>query len=195
MAPRTEAYIPIEQSLVVGGELVIRTSGDPYDVLPQVKAAVFATLPDVPLRNVRTMDELIATRVAQRKVSMLLLGLFGVLGLVIAAIGIYGVMTHLVSRRAREIGVRMALGATRASVMRTVLFNASVLIVSGLVVGGVGAWWLSAAARTFLFGVEATDPRAFAAAFLLLALAGLAASAVPARRAACVDPLVALRAE
>jgi putative ABC transport system permease protein len=194
-APRAEAYIPMEQSLVVGSELVIRTSGDPYDVLPQVKAAVFAVLPDVPLRNVRTMDQLIATRVAQRKVSMLLLGLFGLVGLVISAIGIYGVMSYLVSQRAREIGVRMALGATRANVMRMVLRNACVLVVSGLILGGVGAWSLSAAARTFLFGIEATDPRAFAAACLLLALAALVASAIPARRAASVDPMVALRAE
>jgi putative ABC transport system permease protein len=195
MAPRTEAYIPMEQSLVVGSELVIRTSGNPYDVLPQVKAAVFAVLPDVPLRNIRTMDELIAMRVAQRKVSMLLLGLFGLLGLVISAIGIYGVMAYLVSQRAREIGVRMALGATRANVMRMVLLNAGVLVLSGLILGGVGAWYLSAAARTFLFSIEATDPRAFAAAFLLLALAALVASGIPARRAASVDPMVALRAE
>ena len=195
MTPRTEAYIPMEQSVVVGSELVIRTSGNPYDVLPQVKAAVFAVMPDVPLRNIRTMDELIAIRLAQRKVSMLLLGLFGLLGLVISAIGIYGVMAYLVSQRAREIGVRMALGATRADVMRMVLLNACVLVASGLTLGGVGAWYLSAAARTFLFGIEATDPRAFAAAFLLLALAALAASAIPARRAASVDPMVALRAE
>ena len=195
MAPRNEAYIPMEQSVVLGSELVIRTDGNPYDVLPQVKAAVFAVLPDVPLRNIRTMDELIATRVAQRKVSMLLLGLFGVLGLVISSIGIYGVMAYLVSQRAREIGVRMALGATRADVMRMVLRHACVLVVSGLILGGVGAWYLSAAARTFLFSIEATDPRAFAAAFLLLALAALAASAIPARRAASADPMVALRAE
>jgi putative ABC transport system permease protein len=195
MAPRTEAYIPMEQSLVVGSEVVIRTSSNPYDVLPQVKAAVFAVLPDVPLRNIRTMDELIAMRVAERKVSMLLLGLFGVLGLVISAIGIYGVMAYLVSQRAREIGVRMALGATRAHVMRMVLLNTCVLVISGLILGGVAAWYLSAAARTFLFGIEATDPRAFAAAFLLLALAALVASAIPARRAASVDPMVALRAE
>jgi putative ABC transport system permease protein len=195
IAPQTEAYIPMEQSLVVGSELVIRTSGNPYDVLPHVKAAVFAVLPDVPLRNIRTMDELIAMRVAQRKVSMLLLGLFGLLGLVISAIGMYGVMAYLVSQRAREIGVRMALGATRSNVMRMVLLNACVLVLSGLILGGVGAWYLSAAARTFLFGIEATDPRAFAAAFLLLALAALVASAIPARRAASVDPMVALRAE
>jgi putative ABC transport system permease protein len=194
-APRTEAYLPMAQSLVVGSELVIRTSGNPFDVLPQVKAAVFAVLPDVPLRNIRTMDQLIATRVAQRKVSMLLLGLFGLLGLVISAIGIYGVMAYLVSQRAREIGVRMALGATRGNVMRMVLLNACVLVVSGLSVGAVAAWYLSTAARSFLFGIEATDPRAFAAAFLLLILSGLVASAIPARRAASVDPMTALRAE
>ena len=195
IAPRTEAYIPIEQSVVVGSELIIRTAGNPYDVLPEVKTAVFAVLPDVPLRNLRTMDELIAVRLAQRKVSMLLLGVFGLLGLVISAIGIYGVMGYLVSQRAREIGVRMALGATRADVMRMVLLNACVLVVSGLILGGIGAWHLSAAARTFLFSIEATDPRAFATAVLLLALAALAASAIPARRAASVDPMVALRAE
>jgi putative ABC transport system permease protein len=194
-APRTEANIPMAQSVVVGSELVIRTSGNPYDVLPQVKAAVFAVLSDVPLRNIRTMDELIAGRVAQRRVSMLLLGLFGLLGLAISAIGIYGVMAYLVSQRAREIGIRMALGATRARVMRMVLLNAGVLVVSGLILGGVGAWYLSAAARTFLFSIEPTDPRAFAAAFLLLTLAALVASALPARRAASADPMAALRAQ
>jgi putative ABC transport system permease protein len=195
MAPRTEAYVPMEQSLIVGGQLVIRTSGHPHDVLPQVKAAVFGVLPDVPLRNIRTMDELIAMRVAQRKVSMLLLGLFGLLGLVISAIGIYGVLAYVVSQRAREIGVRMALGATRADVMRMVLLNACVLVSSGLILGSIGAWYLSAAARAFLFSIEATDPRAFAAAFVLLALAAFAASVIPARRAASVDPMVALKAE
>jgi ABC-type antimicrobial peptide transport system permease subunit len=144
------------------------------------------------------MEELIATRVAQRRLNMLLLGLFGLLGLVIASVGIYGVMAYLVSQRTREIGVRMALGATRGDVVRMVLTNACLLIAAGLTIGGVGAWYLSTSAKAlnaFLFRLDANDPRAFAAALALLALAGLVASAVPARRAASVDPMVALRAE
>jgi putative ABC transport system permease protein len=195
MEPRTEAYIPMEQGRAIGGELVIRTSGHPYDVLPAVKSAVFAVLPDVPLRNVMTMEEVIGRRVAQRRLNMLLLGLFGLLGLVISAVGIYGVMAYVVSQRTREIGVRMALGATRSDVIGMVLRNASVLLVLGLVIGGVGAWYLSAVAQTFLFRMQPTDPRAFAAALLLLAFAALVASAIPARRAASVDPVIALRAE
>ncbi|MEP6918591.1 MAG: FtsX-like permease family protein [Acidobacteriota bacterium] len=93
------------------------------------------------------------------------------------------------------MGVRMALGATRENVIRMVLLTACVPVFSGFILGGVGAWYLSAAARTFLFSIEPTDPRAFAAAFLLLALAALIATVSPARRAASVDPMVALRAE
>jgi predicted permease len=193
--PRAEAYIPLEQSLATGGELVIRTSGPPYDVLPAVRAATYAVLPDVPLRNVMTMEELVGKRVAQRRVNMLLLGLFGLLGLVISAVGIYGVMAYAVSQRTREIGVRMALGATRSRVIGMVLGNACALVGAGLLIGGVGAWYLSATARAFLFNMQPTDPRAFAAALLLLALAALIASAIPARRAASVDPMIALRSE
>jgi ABC-type antimicrobial peptide transport system permease subunit len=152
-------------------------------------------LPDVPLRNVLTMEEVVGKRVAQRRLNMLLLGLFGLLGLVISAVGIYGVVAYVVSQRTREIGVRMALGATRSDVVGMVLLNACALVGSGLMIGAVSAWYLSAAARTFLFNVEATDPRAFAAAVLLLASAALIASAIPARRAASVDPMIALRAE
>ncbi len=193
--PLTEAYIPMTQGDVPGSELMIRTIGDPYGALPRVKAAVFAVLPDVPLRNIRTMEELIAARIAQRKVTMLLLGLFGLLGLVISAVGVYGVMAYIVSQRVREIGVRMALGATGSHVMRMVLVHAGTLVLSGLIVGGVGAWYMSTAARMFLFSIEPTDPRAFAAAFVVLAVAAFAASFIPARRAATVDPMVALRAE
>jgi putative ABC transport system permease protein len=124
-----------------------------------------------------------------------MLGLFGVLGLVISAVGIYGVMAYVVSQRTREIGVRMALGATRATVIRMVLTKAGVLLTLGLIIGGAGAWYLSAAAKTFLFGLQPNDPRAFVAAVVSLSIAAVAASAIPARRAASVDPIVALRSE
>ncbi len=193
--PSAEVYVPMSQYPASSAELVIRTAGDPYAALPATKAAVLAVLPDVPLRNVRTMDELMARRVAQRRLNMLLLGLFGLLGLVISAVGIYGVMAYIVAQRTREIGVRMALGATRAQVVGMVLRNAAILVVIGLTIGGIAAWYLSATAKAFLFQLETTDPRAFVVAVSSLALAALIASALPARRAASVDPMVALRSE
>jgi predicted permease len=195
--PRAEAYVPLAQvsNLRGGGDLVIRTSGDPYDALPAIKAAVMQVLPDVPLRNVSTMEEIFARRIAQRRLNMLLLGLFGLLGLVISAVGLYGVMTYVVSQRTREIGVRMALGATRWKVVGLVLTNAGVLVTAGLIIGGAGAWYLSAIARAFLFRLEPNDPRAFVAALVTLLLAAAIATIIPARRAASVDPVVALRAE
>ena len=193
--PLAEIYLPLMQGGRGAGELVIRTSGNPYDVLPTVKAAVGQVLPEVPLRNVRTMDEVLARRVAQRKFNMLLIGLFGVLGLVISAVGIYGTLAYSVSQRTREIGVRMALGASRSAVVGMVLRNAGALVALGLILGSAGAWALSATARTFLFGLDATDPRAFLAALAALAVAALVASVIPARRAASVDPMEALRAE
>jgi predicted permease len=195
--PDAESYIPLAQvqSLKGASELVIRTSVDPYDVLPAVKTAVMNMLPDVPLRNVSTMEERFARRIAQRRLNMLLLGLFGLLGLVISVVGLYGIMAYVVSQRTREIGLRMALGATQSKVVRMVLLNASVLVAAGLVIGGVGAWYLSATARAFLFGLEPNDPRAFGAALVSLSLATALASIIPARRAAAVDPVVALRAE
>jgi len=193
-APATaEAYLLVSQGEIGAGELLVRTSGDPYRVLPSVKTAVLAAMPDVPLRNVRTMEELMARRVAQRRLNMLLLGLFGLLGLVIAAVGIYGVLAYVVAQRTREIGVRMALGASRSAVIAMVMRSAALMVVAGLVIGGAGAWYLSAAAKAFLFRLEATEPRAFAAALATLALAAFVASAIPARRAASVDPMTALR--
>jgi predicted permease len=193
--PRPEVYLPMAQQRNSTAELVIRTTGDPYGVLPAVKVVALNVLPDVPLRTIRTMDELIGKRMAQRRLNMLLLGLFGVLGLVISAAGIYGVMAYIVSQRTREIGVRIALGATRSRVVGLVTGNALLLVVIGLLIGGVGAWLLTATAKTFLFGLDATDPRAFAAAIAALLVAASAASLIPARRAASVDPAVTLRAE
>ena len=195
MAPRTEAYIPIAQNRVLFAELVIKTTGDPYQVLPAVRAAVLSVLPDVPLRNVRTMEEVLARQVASRRFNMLLLGLFGLLGLVIAAAGIYGVLAYVVSQREREIGVRMALGAPRIRVVRMVLTSAGLLVGAGLAIGATASWLLAKQAEPFLFRMQISDPRVFVSALGVLVAAALMASVVPARRAAGVDPIVALRNE
>lgn len=193
--PRPEVYVPMSQSRVLGAELVIRTAGDPADVVPAARSAVLAVLPDVPLRNVTTLDDRVGRLVAQRRFNMLLLGLFGTLGLVIAAVGIYGLVGYLVTQRMREFGVRLALGATRARVMAMVMRQAVVSIGSGLVIGLMIAWNVSAIAKIFLFGVQPTDWRALTVACLVLAGAACVAAVLPARRAAAADPLVVLRAE
>lgn len=190
-----EMYAPIAQVTPGSGELMVRTAGDPFTVLPAVKAAVLRSLPDVPLRNVRSLEQVLERRVAQRKLNMLLIGSFGVLGLVISAVGLYGVMAYAVSQRTREIGVRMALGATQGLVMRMVIRSAGVMVGTGLIIGAAGAWWLSTFADAFLFRIEATDPRAFVVAIGVLLLAATVAAVLPARRAAGVDPMVALRSE
>jgi predicted permease len=190
-----EMYAPIAQVTPGSGELMVRTAGDPFAVLPAVKAAVLRALPDVPLRNVRSLEQVLERRVAQRKLNMLLIGLFGALGLVISAVGLYGVMAYAVSQRTREIGVRMALGATQGLVMRMVMRSAALMVMAGLMIGAVSSWLLSTFAGAFLFRIEATDPRAFGVAIGVLLLAAAIAAALPARRAARVDPMVALRSE
>jgi ABC-type antimicrobial peptide transport system permease subunit len=152
-------------------------------------------MPGVLIRNARTMEGVIARQMAQRRFNMLLLGMFGLLGLVIAAVGIYGVTACVVTQRTREIGLRMALGASRGRVMTMVLRQSAVRVAAGLIAGGAGAWFLGSTAERFLFRTEVNDPRAFAAALATLAAAALAATIVPARRAAKVDPAIALRAE
>lgn len=193
--PMPEIYEPMAQGNAGGGEILVRTSSDPYGTLPALKSAAFQVAPDIPLRNIRTMDEVSGRRTAERRFNMLLLSLFGLLGLVIAAVGIYGVLSYTIAQRTREIGVRMALGASRAAVVNMVLRHAGSLVALGLLIGGTAAWYLSSAARAFLFRVDATDARAFAAAIGALVLAALVASALPARRAASVDPVEALRSE
>jgi putative ABC transport system permease protein len=193
---RQETYIPETQELNSGATLVVRTRGDPLAVLPALKAAIWAINPEQRLNaEIVTLEGHLNRLIAQRRFNMAVLALFGMLGLVIAAVGIYGVMAYVVAQRTNEIGVRMALGATRANVVSMVLGRAAVLMIAGLVLGGIGAWYLSAGVKTFLFEVQPNDVGIFAAALAVLASAGFLASALPARRAAAVDPLVALRAE
>ncbi|MEZ5285195.1 MAG: ABC transporter permease [Vicinamibacterales bacterium] len=193
--PRPEIYVPLAQFGQGTGELLIRTAGDPLAVLPRMRTVVSQVLPGVPLRNVRTLDQLLAGRLAQRSLSMMLFSLFGVLGLVISAVGIYGMLAQVVTDRTREIGVRMALGASRGSVVLMVTRRAGALVALGLAAGSALAWSAADGAQPFLYDLEATDAKAFAVSLGILAMAAVAASAIPARRAASVDPAEALRAE
>ena len=193
---RQEAYLPLAQSRIISGALVMRTSGDPVALLPAVKSAIWSVNRDQILWTDRvTLESYMDGLIAQRRFNMAVLALFGVLAVIICAVGIYGVMAYLVSQRTREIGVRMALGASRRRVVSMVFRNAGGLVVAGLLIGGIAARILSGTARTFLFQLDARDPRAFAAAIVCLSAAAFVATVVPARRAASVDPIVALRAE
>jgi len=196
IAPRQECYIPWAQERQFGATLVVRTAGDPMAVLPAVKAAIWSVNPEQRLTgDTVTLERYMDRLIAQRRFNMAVLALFGVLGLVIAAVGIYGVMAYVVAQRTNEIGVRMALGATRRNVVAMVLRRAGALMALGLAIGGAAAWSVSSAVKSFLFDVQPNDLGIFAAALVVLAAAGLLASAFPARRAAAVDPLVALRSE
>ncbi len=193
---REECYLPIAQEPIVGTTLVARTGGDPMNVLPAVKAAIWSVDGDQRIAGaVYTLEEYLDRLIAQRRFSMVLLALFGALGLAISAAGVYGVMAYLVAQRTGEIAVRMALGATPVSVVAMVVRRGGGLVASGLALGGGVSWCISSGVKSFLFQVEPTDPGILTGALLLLALAGLAASVVPARRAAVVDPMAALRQE
>ena len=192
-----EAYVPYRQSANhnVSASLVIKTANNPAAALPAVKAAIWTRMPDVVIPDPKTFDEMYAALVAQRKLNMILLALFGGLALLIASIGIYGVMAYLVEQRTREIGVRMALGALPARILGMILSRASAAIAGGLAIGFLGVAWLERFLMAFVFQGVPHDPLVYGGAATLLISLGLLAAYVPARRAAHVDPLAALRTE
>jgi predicted permease len=201
VAPRPEFYLPIAQAPDVAWNwfrtvyVVVRTTGDPAALVKPLSAAVTLIDRDLPLFDIRTMDQRLAGSLATARFNTLLLSLLGAIGLVLAATGIYGVIAYFVSQRTQEIGVRMALGATSASVVRLILGQALRPVAVGAVVGVAAALGASRVLSNQLFGVSPTDPLTIAAVVATLIGVALAASAVPARRAAAVDPTRALQSE
>jgi len=192
---RVETYVPIAQNPAFGGSLILRTSADPSSLASGVRAAVAAVDPDVPIFSVRKLEEIADERVATRRLSVMLLGAFAVLAMVLAAVGLYGVMSYWVTQRRHEIGIRMVLGAQQHDVFRLVLANGLGLMALGVALGLGGAFYLSRFLQTLLFQVTAHDLITFVSIPALLAAVGLLACYLPARRATRVDPMVALRYE
>jgi predicted permease len=198
----TEAYLPYTQIPMQGdfdflGGLYIaaRSKGDSAHVMGEIRKQVSSIDSALPLAKFRTMDELTAQSQARPRLLTLLLSLFAGVALVLAAVGIYGVMSYSVAQRTKELGIRMALGAQHHSVVRLVLGRGLPLTIGGIVIGLIGAFALTRFLSGFLFGVTATDPATFVVMSLLLGAIAILASYIPARRATRVDPLVALRAE
>jgi predicted permease len=188
-------YIPAFQGPPYASVLFLRTRANTGTLGDQIRAAVQSVDSNLPLFGVRTMDEVITRSMAERRFALEILAIFAGVALLLAAIGIYGVMSYTFSRRIHEIGIRVALGAQRMDILRMALGEGMRMVVLGLVAGLIGAAALTRFLRSLLFNVTATDPIVFAAIAALLAAVALLACYIPARRATRVDPLVALREE
>ncbi len=194
---RPEVYRPYLQLSLFPGQmkLAIRTSGDPLDLAAALRGAVLAVDPDQPIYSVMTMEQRLADSVASRRFQILLFGIFAAAALVIASVGIYGVLSYAVSRRSQEIGIRMALGARPLDVLKMILRQGMVVTLAGVLAGLAASFALTRVMKSLLFDVSATDPLTFALVALLLLSVALLACWIPARRAARVDPMISLRHE
>jgi putative ABC transport system permease protein len=179
----------------VANALVIRTAVDPLSLAASVRNSVWAVDKDQPVSNMDAMDHIVAGAVARQRFSMLLLAIFAGVALVLAAVGIYGVMSYSVAQQTREIGIRMALGAQRGDVLKMTVIQALRLVGFGLGIGLVAAFILTRVMASLLFGISATDPLTFISISLVLLAVALLASYIPALRATRVDPMIALRAQ
>jgi putative ABC transport system permease protein len=194
-APDAEICFPFAQSPQPAMSLALRTSSEPLRFAPALRQAVLELDREQPVSRVAAMEQTLAGSLAAQRFSTVLLGIFAVVALVLAAIGIYGVISFSVTRRTHEIGIRMALGARRADVLRMVVLEGTLLALMGVSIGLAAAFALTRLIGSLLYGVKATDPLVFSAISLLLIAVAALASYLPARRAARVDPMVALRYE
>ena len=175
--------------------MVVRGAGDPMRLSQAVQAKIAAVDKDQPVTNVKTMQDVVDTSFGQRKLTLLLVGIFAAVALLLAMVGIYGTMAYSVSQRTQELGIRRALGAQQADVLRLVAGQGLGLAIIGIALGVLAAAGLTRLLSSLLFRVSPTDPAVFAAIAVLFALVALAAAYFPARKAAAVDPMEALRCE
>jgi predicted permease len=192
---RIALYLPQTQYPTRAMNIVLRSAADPAALAPAVKQQIHELDSDLPLYNVRTMNQRLDESLAQRRFAMLLLTLFAGVALALAVIGTYGVMSYLVNQGTREIGIRIAMGATHRAIERLIVWKGLALALCGVAIGTTGAFAVSRLMRSLLFGVTPFDPFTFVAISLLLTLVALLASYIPARRVAQIDPIVALRDE
>ena len=190
-----QTYEPWAREPFAGVLLVVRATGDPAALASAVRAAVAAVDPNQPISSIQTVERVVSDSVARERFSAILLGVFAAVALVLAVIGIYGVMASTVAQRTHEMGIRMALGAEATDVRRLVVRQGMRLALAGIGVGLLASFLATRALSSLLFGVSATDPTTFVVTPLLLAGAALVATYVPAHRATQVDPLLALRHE
>jgi ABC-type antimicrobial peptide transport system permease subunit len=201
--PAPTLYFPLAQLSPVRGEhwrsipmsLAVRTNAAPLSVVPAITGSIREIDSEVPLLNIRTMDDSVSASLSPARFTMLLLGAFAGLALLLAVVGIYSVMSYAVSRRTNEIGIRVALGASRSDVLVLIVRQALLLALIGSAIGIVGALSLSRLMASQLYGVQPIDPVTFITVAALLMIVSLAASYIPARRAMRVDPMSALRHE
>jgi len=194
---KREMYFPMSQAglFTIFMSLAVRASGDPVQMVAAVRGQVWAVDKDQPISNIQTMERLMAKSVAPRRFNLLLLGVFALVGLALACVGLYGVISYTVTQRTREIGVRMAMGAQKDDLLRLIIGEGMKLAIIGALLGLGGALALTRLLKTLLFEVSATDPLTFIVIAALLIIVALLACWIPARRATKVDPIVALRVD
>jgi putative ABC transport system permease protein len=191
-----QTYVPVAQDPTWGSlSFVVRTAGEPTAFAGAVREAIQSVDKTLPTYNLKTMDDVVATSAAPRRLPMLLLSAFAGVAMLLAMLGIYGVTSYYVTQRTHEIGVRMALGARFDQILRLVLKQGMVLVIVGVVIGAIGSWFATRLLASLLYGVSVTDSVTFAGVAVLLIVVALLACYIPARRATKVDPMVALRCE